>query len=247
VLRWRRPQTLIAATPSATRTHPIANPINPLAGTTERVSQRESRHWNHRKMMTAAIERSDCNDMVLSGSYRGMNGEETRVRGTWRRDGSEVQETTRISTDGGNTWRTWFDLVFRRAGTRAETNDDTKIVASLDTQYQAADKHNDVATMDRILADDFVLVTGSGNVVTKNNLLEEARAARTIYEHQEDSEQMIRVWGNTAVVTAKLWAKGLTEGQSFEYTLWFSDTYARTPGGWRYVFDQASSRLTTRP
>jgi hypothetical protein len=123
VLRWRRPQTLIAATPSATRTHPIANPINPLAGTTERVSQRESRHWNHRKMMTAAIERSDCNDMVLSGSYRGMNGEETRVRGTWRRDGSEVQETTRISTDGGNTWRTWFDLVFRRAGTRAETND----------------------------------------------------------------------------------------------------------------------------
>jgi len=35
-------------------------------------------------------------------------------------------------------------------------------VAALDTEYQAAVKANDVATMDRILADDFVLVTGLG-------------------------------------------------------------------------------------
>ncbi len=40
--------------------------------------------------------------------------------------------------------------------------DDEKAVAALDTEYQAAVKNNDVPTMDRILADDFVLVTGLG-------------------------------------------------------------------------------------
>src|SRR6266849_5371099 len=41
----------------------------------------------------------------------------------------------------------------------ASSVDDEKAVAALDTEYQAAVKKNDVATMDRILADDFVLVT----------------------------------------------------------------------------------------
>jgi ketosteroid isomerase-like protein len=40
--------------------------------------------------------------------------------------------------------------------------DDAATVTALDTEYQAAVKHNDATTMDRILADDFVLVTGRG-------------------------------------------------------------------------------------
>src|SRR5262245_24315884 len=38
--------------------------------------------------------------------------------------------------------------------------DDKSIIAALDTEYQAAVKANDANTMDRILTDDFVLVTG---------------------------------------------------------------------------------------
>ena len=45
------------------------------------------------------------------------------------------------------------------------TSEDQKTVAALDTQYQAAVKTNDAATMDRILADDFVLSTGSGKKI----------------------------------------------------------------------------------
>jgi ketosteroid isomerase-like protein len=126
---------------------------------------------------------------------------------------------------------------------RASTADDQKAVAALDTEYQAAVKKNDAATMDRILADDFILVIGSGKTFTKVDLLKEARSGQYLYEHQEDSEQTVRVWGDTAVVTAKLWGKGTQNGKPFDYTLWFSDTYVRTPTGWRYVFGQASSPL----
>jgi ketosteroid isomerase-like protein len=118
--------------------------------------------------------------------------------------------------------------------------DDRKVVAALDTEYQAAVKKNDDATMDRILADDFVLVTASGKTYTKADLLNDARGGRTAYEHQEDTMQTVRVWGDTAVVTAKLWEKGTDDGKPFDHLLWFSDTYVRTPSGWRYAFAQSA-------
>lgn len=117
------------------------------------------------------------------------------------------------------------------------------IIAALDIEYQAAVKNNDTATMDRILADDFILVTGRGNVYNKNDLLDAARNKDVIYEHQADTQQTVRVWGDTAVITALLWQKGLNQGVPFDDHLWFSDTYVRTPNGWRYVFGQASIRL----
>lgn len=123
--------------------------------------------------------------------------------------------------------------------------DDKRIVAALDTEYQEAVKNNDVDTMDRILADDFVLVTGNGKVYTKADLLKEASEKTVMYERQEDSHQTVRVWGDTAVVTALLWAKGADRGDAFDYQVWFSDTYVRTATGWRYVFGQSSLRLHT--
>ena len=99
--------------------------------------------------------------------------------------------------------------------------------------------------MDQILADDFVLVTGRGKVFSKAGLIESARKKEVTYERQDEEPgtQKVRVWGDTAVVTALLWAKGTEGGKPFEYKLWFSDTYVRTPGGWRYAFGQASIAL----
>lgn len=130
---------------------------------------------------------------------------------------------------------------------RASRADDETAVAALDAQYQEAVKKNDVATMDHILADDFVLVNGRGQAQSKSDLLKESASGSIIYEHQEDSDRTVRVWGDTAVVTALLWAKGTNKGKSFDYRLWFSDVYLRTPTGWRYSFAQASLRLPEAP
>jgi ketosteroid isomerase-like protein len=125
------------------------------------------------------------------------------------------------------------------------SEEDAKTVAALDTKYQAAVKANDAATMDQILADDFVLVTGRGKVFSKADLLDSARKKEAIYERQDEEpgSQKVRVWGDTAVVTALLRIKSMQGGKPADYKLWFSDTYVRTPTGWRYVFGQASLPL----
>lgn len=127
---------------------------------------------------------------------------------------------------------------------RAQSNDeDAKTVAALDAQYQAAVKINDADTMDRILADDFVLVTGSGKTYSKSDLIADARSGNSTYEKNDELEKKVRVWGDTAVVTVKLWEKGKDNGKPFEHLFWYSDTYVRTPSGWRYVFGQSSMSL----
>ncbi len=131
---------------------------------------------------------------------------------------------------------------------RAQSNDgDAKTVAALDAQYQAAVKINDANTMDRILADDFVLVTGSGKTYSKADLIADARSGNSIYENNDELEKKVRVWGDTAVVTVKLWEKGTDNGKPFDHLFWFSDTYVRTPSGWRYVFGQSSLPLPKAP
>lgn len=127
------------------------------------------------------------------------------------------------------------------------SEEDKKAVAALDVAYQAAVKRNDADAMAKILADDFVLILGKGTTYSKSDLLETARAKKIIYEQQDELQQVVRVWGDTAVVTALLWLKGTNEGKPFDRKLWFSDVYLRTPEGWRYVFGQASLPLPDEP
>ncbi len=136
-----------------------------------------------------------------------------------------------------------FPLLLLLLTASAWAADDAAIVGDLDARYQAAVSRNDAAEMDRILADDFILVTGKGKTFTKSDLLGEAKGKSVTYEHQDDTNRTVRVWGDTAVVTALLWCKGTQDGKAFDYKLWFSDTYVRTKNGWRYVFGQASIPL----
>lgn len=122
-------------------------------------------------------------------------------------------------------------------------SEDARTVAALDTEFQAAMKHGDLDTIDRILLDDFVLVVGSGKAFSKADILEEARTTAFMQQIEEAGTQVVRVWGDTAVVTAKLWLKGTSNGQTFDRRLWFSDTYVRTAAGWRYAFGQSSLEL----
>ncbi len=51
-------------------------------------------------------------EMVLSGVDHAGGGR-TLVRGTWKPVNGGVRETAVTSTDGGKTWKPWFDLMFR--------------------------------------------------------------------------------------------------------------------------------------
>jgi uncharacterized protein (TIGR02246 family) len=128
----------------------------------------------------------------------------------------------------------------------ASPADESSIVANLDTTYQAAVERNDADAMAAILHEDMILVLGDGKVLTGRQLVEAARTRSITYERQvEDAgTQTVRMFGDTAIVTARLWLKGVRkDGTPIDRRLWFSDTYVRTTQGWKYAFGQASLAL----
>jgi len=137
-------------------------------------------------------------------------------------------------------------LALASGAAQADPAEDIRTVAALDTAYQAAVERNDAEAMAAILHEDMILVLGNGTVHTGEDLLNAARTRRIVYEHQvEDAgTQTVRLFGdNTAIVTARLYIKAVQAGRPIEFRLWFSDTYVRTPQGWRYAFGQASAPL----
>ncbi len=114
------------------------------------------------------------------------------------------------------------------------------MVSALDTRYQKAVETSDAAAMDGLLADGFVLVDGDGDAHPKAELVAEAKAGKNHYSLQDDVERTVRVFGDTAIVTAKLRAKGREGAEDVDYTLWFSATWARGHAGWRCLFVQTS-------
>lgn len=137
-------------------------------------------------------------------------------------------------------------MVVLSAGPAVASEDDRQAVAALDTAFQAAVERNDADAMKKILHPDYILVVGDGRVRTGEQLMQLARTREIEWEHQveDGGTQTVRLFGSdTAVVTARLWLKGVRGGQAFDRRLWFSDTYVRTPQGWLYVFGQAGGDL----
>lgn len=124
------------------------------------------------------------------------------------------------------------------------TDADVALLHALDDEYQLAVRNNDAAAMDRLLADNFILVTGRGSVIDKTELLREAREETCRYERQHSEDRSVRLLDDrTAVVSGRLWAKGRSAEGLFDYKVLFSDVYLRTPEGWRYAFAQSSTRV----
>lgn len=127
----------------------------------------------------------------------------------------------------------------------ASAEEDRRTVAELDQQFQAAVKRNDADAMAKILHDQMVLILSDGQINTRADQLEEARSKALRYEIQDEDPgtQTVRVYGDTAVVTALLRIKGTSKGVAFDRHVWFSDTYVRTAQGWRYFLGQVGRPL----
>jgi hypothetical protein len=60
----------------------------------------------------------------------------------------------------------------------------------------------------RIPADNLIVATGSGKTYTEEDLRKDGRGKEETDERNGEDVQTVRVWGDTAAVTARFWEKG---------------------------------------
>jgi ketosteroid isomerase-like protein len=113
-------------------------------------------------------------------------------------------------------------------------------VLELETQAKEAALHNDVSFAGRTLADDYVAIGPLGNVITKNESMLARRQGKLHYDSIDISEMVVRIYGDTAIVTAKAVVKGSNVGEDFSGPYRFTRVWVKRNGQWQAVSYQAT-------
>jgi ketosteroid isomerase-like protein len=108
----------------------------------------------------------------------------------------------------------------------------------LENEFARAVASNDADALERLLADDWIIVEPDGGMIDKARFLAVIRSGALSHESMESTEPRIRVYGNTAVVTGLTTSKGKFMGQDFTSCERATDIFVKQADRWRCVFTQ---------
>lgn len=99
----------------------------------------------------------------------------------------------------------------------------------------------DRSFVDSVLADDWKVTDAAGRVLDKTQVLRETFEDRDRQIEALRIDQVkVRIYGDSAIVTGRSWAKGTYQGKSMSVTFLFTDVFVRRKGEWKVVASQAT-------
>jgi ketosteroid isomerase-like protein len=124
---------------------------------------------------------------------------------------------------------------------KPKKHDNRNDIYQLEEAWRNSMLKGDTAAMSALLADDYISITASGILQTKDEALANMRARRVHFTTLDVSDRKVRIYGNTALVNSLASVQGVTaEGEvsgSYRYTR----VYVRNPQGqWKIVSFEAS-------
>jgi ketosteroid isomerase-like protein len=126
------------------------------------------------------------------------------------------------------------------ATANAAVPDDAATLATLDRAMQRAVVDRDPVAFGGFLTDDYVLVVSDSRMVGKAEVVADIDAADGRIDVNDSSDLHIRVHGDTAIVIADLHQVGRNGAGPFDYRVRYTDTWIRTPAGWKCLSGHAT-------
>ena len=94
---------------------------------------------------------------------------------------------------------------------------------------------NDVEGLGRIVADDWIIIDPNGEIVDRSRFFEIIKSGALTHDTMESGDLRVRVYGDSAVVTAVTRTKGKFRGQEFSTQERATDVFVKRDGRWRCV------------
>jgi ketosteroid isomerase-like protein len=115
-------------------------------------------------------------------------------------------------------------------------------VMHLEQERIDAMQKGDLATLERILADDFIYTHSNARVETKQQLLEALKSGAFKYEEIKHSDLKAQVYGDTVVLRGKSDLKIKANNLPLAFQIRFLGVYVKANGRWQLTAWQ-STRL----
>jgi ketosteroid isomerase-like protein len=124
---------------------------------------------------------------------------------------------------------------------REKKHDAKRQVEALEEQWRQAQLAGDVAVMDKLLSDDYIGITMTGQVNTKSQQLDRMRMHKIALTKLDLGDRQVKLIGSIAIVTSRAEVEGTNEGAPVKGTYRYTRVYQRLPsGGWKITSFEAT-------
>ncbi len=113
-------------------------------------------------------------------------------------------------------------------------------IVDMERQSKEASLRRDSEFSLRTLAEDYVAITPLGQITTKADTISARRSGQLRYEAMNITDMVVRVYGDTAVVTARADVRGHQLGEDFSGPYRYTRVWVRRNGQWQTVSYQAT-------
>jgi ketosteroid isomerase-like protein len=105
----------------------------------------------------------------------------------------------------------------------------------LEKAFAEAIVKNDLEAIGRLVADDWIIIDSNGEIVDRTRFFEVIKSGALTHDTMESEDLRVRVYGESAVVTAITSAKGKFMGQEFITQERATDVFVKRDGRWQCV------------
>src|ERR1700746_1999108 len=116
-----------------------------------------------------------------------------------------------------------------------QKSDAASKVLALEAKWNEAYKRSDIATMNSLLADEFIITVEDGSTYSKAGYIAHTGGGTTAVEISEMSDLKVHSHGNTVVVTGAYHEKGTVKGKPYEYHDLLTDIWMNIDGRWLLI------------
>src|SRR5882762_9616775 len=125
---------------------------------------------------------------------------------------------------------------FHSAAAQSKPDSASSKILAFENKWNAAYKRGDVATMESLLADDFIITAEDGSTFSKSGYIAHNVDSALHVEISEMTDIKVRMHGNVAVVTGAYHEKGTSRGKPYESHDRATDVWMRNANrGWQVI------------
>src|SRR5215472_9759266 len=129
---------------------------------------------------------------------------------------------------------TVFALSATLSAAQQKSDTASKILA-LEAKWNSAYQHGDVAQLNALLADDFLITVEDGSMYSKTGYLGRLGGTAQHVDVSEMTDLKVRLRGDVAIVTGAYHEKGSMMGKPYEYRDRLTDVWLNSDGRWQVI------------
>ena len=124
-------------------------------------------------------------------------------------------------------------VAFSTSFGQTKNNKMTNEILKLEEKFAQAIIKNDVSAVEKILANDWIIVNSDGRVIDRARFLEVMKSSALTHEDMKSEDINVRIYGDTAVVTAITSTKGKYASNEFTTKERATDVFIKRKGEWQ--------------